>query len=129
MAMHATLLLGGLAASALAASVSDAVLSLPGWPGQLPTRHYSGYLDASSTKHLHYYMVQSAGDAAKDPVVLWFNGGPGCSSLDGFLYEHGPFRVEFDGRGAPTLHKFDYVRLRARGGRGVATERLCDPRG
>ncbi|KAJ1450522.1 peptidase S10, serine carboxypeptidase [Pelagophyceae sp. CCMP2097] len=108
MAMQALLMLG-LASHAFAAPVSDAVLSLPGWPGQLPTRHYSGYLEASSTKKLHYYMVQSAGDVSKDPVVLWFNGGPGCSSLDGFLYEHGPFRVEYDGSGNAKLNKFDYA--------------------
>jgi len=71
----------------------DEVLALPGWDAPLPSRHFSGYLNASDTKHIHYYFVESEGDPSKDPVILWLNGGPGCSSLDGFFYEHGPFRI------------------------------------
>lgn len=86
--------------------VSDEVLSLPGWSGPLPSRHFSGYINASPTKRLHYYLVESENDPSNDPVAVWFNGGPGCSSLDGFLYEHGPFRFA---EGSVSLERFEYT--------------------
>lgn len=60
----------------------------------MPSHSYSGYLNVSSTKALHYVFVESLNDPANDPVVVWFNGGPGCSSLLGFISENGPFKID-----------------------------------
>lgn len=79
-----------------AAYAPDEITSLPGWNGPLPTRQYSGYLNITGGSHLHYWFVESESNPSTDPVVLWFNGGPGCSSLDGFFYEHGPFEIASD---------------------------------
>jgi carboxypeptidase C (cathepsin A) len=77
--MRALLLLA-LAGVALAARPKDIVLGLPECDG-LPSPWYSGYISASPTKQLHYVFVTSLSDPQNDPVVVWFNGGPGCSSL------------------------------------------------
>eukprot|EP00605_Chrysophyceae_sp_TOSAG23-4_P002177 GSChrysophyteH1.ASY1.ANO1.2407.1 assembled CDS len=72
--------------------------SLPGWDHDLPSRMYSGYLEASDTSRLFYVYVE-AEDVAPElaPLSLWLNGGPGCSSFDGFWEELGPFSVKSDG--------------------------------
>ncbi|KAI3853691.1 hypothetical protein MKW98_025208 [Papaver atlanticum] len=78
------------------ASKGALITKLPGFNGSFPSKHYSGYvtLDETSGKNLFYYFVVSERKPSEDPVVLWINGGPGCSSFDGFVYEHGPFNFQ-----------------------------------
>ncbi|KAL1692251.1 Alpha/Beta hydrolase protein [Schizophyllum commune] len=63
---------------------------------------YTGYLDISETKHLFFYLFESRDDPAKDDVIFWTNGGPGCSSSVGLFMELGPCRI-LDESG-PTYH-------------------------
>uniref|UniRef100_A0ACD5XNS5 Uncharacterized protein n=1 Tax=Avena sativa TaxID=4498 RepID=A0ACD5XNS5_AVESA len=88
------------------------VTGVPGFDGALPSKHYAGYVtvDEQHGRNLFYYMVESEHEPSKDPVVLWLNGGPGCSSFDGFVYEHGPFNFEAGGsvKSLPKLHLNPY---------------------
>jgi hypothetical protein len=82
--------MAGLAGLAVAAYKPDKVQALP-FCGPLPTAWYSGYLKVTDTKSLHYVYVESAGNVTGDPLVIWLNGGPGCSSMLGAFSENGPF--------------------------------------
>ncbi|GMH20845.1 hypothetical protein Nepgr_022687 [Nepenthes gracilis] len=88
------------------------VTQVPGFNGTLPSKQYAGYvtIDESHGKELYYYFVESERNPSEDPVVLWLNGGPGCSSFDGFVYEHGPFNFEAPKKRGdlPTLHLNPY---------------------
>lgn len=62
----------------------------------LPFQHFSGHLELQSSERLFYWYAESQHQPAEDPIVLWLNGGPGCSSLGGFFTENGPFVVQRD---------------------------------
>ncbi|KAF2861409.1 cpy like protein carboxypeptidase [Piedraia hortae CBS 480.64] len=62
-------------------------------------KQYAGYLDNDDDdKHLFYWFFESRNDPKSDPVVLWLNGGPGCSSLTGLFMELGPSSVNKQGK-------------------------------
>lgn len=72
----------------------DRIDRLPGQP-QVGFQQYSGYVtvDDKENRALFYYFAEAEVDPASKPLVLWLNGGPGCSSLGvGAFSENGPFR-------------------------------------
>lgn len=68
-------------------------------PAEATFKQYSGYIpvDAAKTRFIFYWVVESQSAPATDPLVLWTNGGPGCSGLTGFFTENGPFRAQANG--------------------------------
>ncbi|CAN4107677.1 unnamed protein product [Withania somnifera] len=80
---------------------SDKISALPGQPHGINFAQYSGYVtvDADAGRALFYYLAESSNDPTTKPLVLWLNGGPGCSSFgNGGMVELGPFRVNKDGK-------------------------------
>eukprot|EP01018_Ginkgo_biloba_P005911 Gb_10668 [translate_table: standard] len=80
---------------------ADLIEALPGQPPNVGFKQYSGYVtvDSSKGRALFYYFTEAANDPATKPLLLWLNGGPGCSSLGyGAMTELGQFRVNSDGK-------------------------------
>ena len=55
---------------------------------------YSGYLEVNANKSLFYTFVESMENPETDPLVIWYSGGPGCSSLLAFMQENGPCIID-----------------------------------
>lgn len=93
-------------ATSSAAPLGDLIEELPLY-GRPPTPQFSGYLDATQgcdlatngpVCKLHYWLALADGPHVMDkPVVLWLNGGPGSSSVLGYLQEVGPLLMNATG--------------------------------
>ncbi|CAI9098725.1 OLC1v1035419C1 [Oldenlandia corymbosa var. corymbosa] len=80
---------------------ADKVSKLPGQGFSVSFEHYSGFITVNEEagRALFYWFFEAAEDPASKPVVIWLNGGPGCSSIAyGVGEELGPFHVEKDGK-------------------------------
>lgn len=88
---------------------ADKIDRLPGQPEGVDFNQYAGYVtvDPAAGRALFYYFVESPNNSLTNPLVLWLNGGPGCSSVGhGAMSELGPFRVNDDGK---TLYRNEYT--------------------
>ncbi|XP_057522024.1 serine carboxypeptidase-like 40 [Amaranthus tricolor] len=86
----------------------DRIEKLPGQPAVNFTQ-YGGYVtvDHKNGRAFYYYFVEAHTNKNSLPLLLWLNGGPGCSSLAyGGMEELGPFRVKSDGK---TLYTNKYA--------------------
>ncbi|KAF3772857.1 Serine carboxypeptidase-like 45 [Nymphaea thermarum] len=75
-------------------ATSDRITRLPGQP-PVDFQQFAGYItvDRKGERALFYYFVEAETEPSSKPLVIWFNGGPGCSSVGvGAFSENGPFR-------------------------------------
>ena len=110
-----TLLLLGHAPAQIDGAVdADRVKSLPGYVGENMPKMWSGYVrvpTVNGSAHVHYWYVENSDALLDAPIVVWQQGGPGGSSLIGFLTEMGPLTLNdyslrtaaFNETGIPTV--------------------------
>ncbi|XP_043693035.1 serine carboxypeptidase-like 35 [Telopea speciosissima] len=86
-----------------------------GLPGQSPVnfRHFAGYVNVrpQDEKALFYWFFEAEEGVAEKPLVLWLNGGPGCSSVAyGAAQELGPFLIRKN-QSDLVLNKFSWNKV------------------
>lgn len=84
-----------------ALSLVSAVISVIGFASAFDTLgvdQKSGMIDVgpSPKDSMFYWMFYSEQSRAKDPLVIWLTGGPGCASEIAVFMENGPYKIKGD---------------------------------
>ncbi|KAI1611022.1 carboxypeptidase D [Exophiala viscosa] len=76
------------------------VHSLPGQPDGPLLKMHAGHIEVTPEHngHLFFWLYENRHIADRSRTVIWLNGGPGCSSMDGAMMELGPYRVREGGK-------------------------------
>eukprot|EP01018_Ginkgo_biloba_P035386 Gb_11699 [translate_table: standard] len=91
---------------------ADRVKRLPGQP-KVSFDQYAGYVTVNHDdgRALFYWLTEATKASSSKPLVLWLNGGPGCSSVAyGASEEIGPFRINKNASGL-YMNKYSWNRL------------------
>ncbi|KAF5735596.1 serine carboxypeptidase-like 25 [Tripterygium wilfordii] len=87
----------------------DHINALPGQP-KVSFQQFSGYVTVNKVagRALFYWLTEAPQEPLSKPLVVWLNGGPGCSSVAyGASEEIGPFRINKTSSGL-YLNKFPW---------------------
>ncbi|KAJ5094138.1 hypothetical protein N7456_009999 [Penicillium angulare] len=73
---------------------------------------YSGLvpIEKNDTSRSLFFVFQPTIGEPVDEIVIWLNGGPGCSSMEGFLQENGRFTWQ-PGTYLPVENEYSWVNL------------------
>ncbi|KAH6675713.1 Alpha/Beta hydrolase protein [Halenospora varia] len=68
---------------------------------------YSGYVNFGNNQSHWFWFFEARNKPNKAPLVLWLNGGPGCSSMIGLFEELGPCKFPV-GASTPVLNSYSW---------------------
>ncbi|GBC02449.1 hypothetical protein RclHR1_04630005 [Rhizophagus clarus] len=74
------------------------VSSLPGLPDNSNLKLHAGHIttDPKTNSNVFFWLIHNRHISDIPKFIIWLNGGPGCSSMDGLFLENGPWRMNDD---------------------------------
>jgi len=72
---------------------------------------YSGYLIAKRPKKKMFYWLNTGKCGSEKKLIVYLNGGPGCSSMYGLFMGNGPFTIDEENPGKLKRNKYSWNRM------------------